>query len=66
MRKIVLLALLIFNIIETKAQVGTLDPSFGTNGYVTLGVTFVSTAFQPDGKLVGVQNVGPPLIIYQI
>lgn len=63
MKTTLLLTLFFLHIVETKAQVGTLDPSFGTNGHVILGVTFKATAFQPDGKLVGIRTVNEKFVI---
>src|SRR4051794_19794813 len=66
MRKTLLLALLVFiHSMETKAQPGTLDPTFGTNGHVNLEKNFIATAFANDGKLLGIQNAGSQLLVYR-
>jgi uncharacterized delta-60 repeat protein len=55
MKKAILLPVVLLILLQTHAQDGELDPSFGTNGIVDLGVRYSSTAFQSDGKLLGVQ-----------
>ncbi len=57
MKKALLLAFCVLSLIQIRAQVGTLDPSFGTGGFVSLGISYDAAAFQSDGKLIGVQMI---------
>jgi uncharacterized delta-60 repeat protein len=63
MKTTVLLVLVLFNVCHAISQPGTLDPAFGTHGHVNLGTDFVATAFQTDGKLVGIRNVGGDVVV---
>jgi uncharacterized delta-60 repeat protein len=57
MKKILLLAFFSLLILSGGTQVGVLDSSFGTNGFVKLPVNYDAAAFQSDGKLIGVQKI---------
>jgi len=54
MKRLLLLAGLLISLQQVTAQDGTLDPTFGNNGFVTLDTTYPSTAFQSGGQLLGV------------
>jgi uncharacterized delta-60 repeat protein len=68
MKKALLLPLL-FLLLLVQAQDGTLDPTFGTSGFVRLAEPFIGTAFTPDGKLVGlaslVESTGTRYLIFR-
>src|SRR3954452_25114197 len=63
MKRFILVFLFAFVFAKIKAQPGTLDSSFGTNGQIALGSNFTATAFQQDGHLVGILTVNGDIVI---
>src|SRR4051794_27835773 len=64
MKLFLLLAFLFaFVFVKTKAQPGTADPTFGTNGRISLGSDFTATAFQQGAKLVTVLTSNGNIVI---
>src|SRR3954447_20040118 len=53
MKPFLLAFLFVFVFAKTKAQPGRLDPTFGTDGRISLGSNFSESSFEQDGKLVG-------------
>jgi uncharacterized delta-60 repeat protein len=51
--KALLLLPFLFLLLHGQAQDGTLDPTFGTGGFVRLAQPIASSGFTSDGKLVG-------------
>jgi len=65
MKKILLFVSVLLTAIQMQAQEGTLDPTFGNNGYKTLTSDLAIFAFAPDGKLVGAKKSGNGFVIYR-
>jgi uncharacterized delta-60 repeat protein len=64
MKILLLNAIVLFlTILETNAQPGRLDSTFGTNGRISLGNNFTATAFQQDAKLVTLLTVSGNIVI---
>jgi uncharacterized delta-60 repeat protein len=57
MKKIILMSFIFLVVLKLNAQEGTLDLTFGTNGFVRLGVNYEATSFSRDGKLVVAQKL---------
>jgi hypothetical protein len=57
MKKTLLLTFFSLTMLSARTQVGVLDSSFGTNGFVKLPVNYDAAAFQSDGKLIGVKKI---------
>jgi uncharacterized delta-60 repeat protein len=62
MKTTLLLAFTFLLVFKLNAQ---LDLTYGTGGFVRLGGTFSSTAFTPDGKLVGVNAIAGGFVVYR-
>jgi uncharacterized delta-60 repeat protein len=69
MKKNFLLIFFALSLVQLSAQVGTLDPSFGHNGYVRLkdsvNYPFDYTAWGPDGAMIGVITQDKLNIVYR-
>src|SRR3954463_11865129 len=63
MKTTLLFILTIFSLARLNSQPATLDSSFGTNGHFSLGFNFTATAFQPDGKVVGVRSQDSAIVV---
>jgi uncharacterized delta-60 repeat protein len=57
MKKIILLSLISLLVFKLNAQDGALDPTFGTAGFVRLGINYEATAFTTAGKLLAAQKL---------